>query len=93
MGCGKDPQMAILCLRATLFDHGIPSPAKMLYNRKMRSNIPSRIPGYYASDDIHQKLLLRQKDQHRYADGLSRGLPPLGIGQQVRVQDHVTHLW
>ena len=40
---GKDPHMSMLCLRSTPIDSQLPSPAELLYQRKLQSNLPIRI--------------------------------------------------
>ena len=37
---GNDPQMSLLCLRSTPIDARTPSPAELLYGRRIRSNLP-----------------------------------------------------
>ena len=37
----EDPAMALLCLRTTPIETGKPSPAEMLFGRKIQSNLPS----------------------------------------------------
>ena len=38
---GNDPQISLLCLRRTPIDSRTPSPAELLYGRKIRSNLPA----------------------------------------------------
>lgn len=37
---GTDPKLELLCIRTTPLAAGLPSSAEMLYNRKVRSNLP-----------------------------------------------------
>ena len=37
---GQDPHMSLLCLRSTPVDSQLPSPAELLYQRKIQSNLP-----------------------------------------------------
>lgn len=86
--------MAMLCLRTTPLDHGIPSPGELLYNRKMQANLPIRVRNTaHQRDDIHQRLLHRQDSQKHHFDQHAHDLPPLSVGQQVRIQDQSTHHW
>ena len=39
---GCDPEMAMLCARATLLDAKIGSPAELLYGKPIRTNVPVR---------------------------------------------------
>ena len=57
---GKDPHMAMLCLRATPLDHNIPSPGEMLYNRKLRANLPVRVRNTVQLRDTIQEQLRRR---------------------------------
>ena len=91
---GKDPHMAMLCLRATPLDHNIPSPGEMLYNRKLRANLPVRVRNtVQLRDTIQEQLRRRQELQKLYHDQHAHDLPPLSVGQQVRIQDQSTHRW
>ena len=91
---GKDLNMALLCVRATPLDTDIPSPAELLYGRKIRGPLPIRIRNTISTKDRLRELLLeRQQKQKHYADAHAHDLPPLAVGQKVRVQDQATHLW
>ena len=39
---GIDPQLAMLCLRSTPIDVRTPSPAELLYGRKIHYNLPAK---------------------------------------------------
>ena len=41
---GNDPNIALLCIRTTPVDSNVPSPGELLFGRKLRGNLPVRIP-------------------------------------------------
>ncbi|XP_014668373.1 PREDICTED: uncharacterized protein K02A2.6-like [Priapulus caudatus] len=90
-----DPEMALLILRTTPVDSHLPSPAEMLNNRKMRANLPTKIPNRATERDmIMQRLQDRQVLQKQYHDQKSGGsLAPLTPGQFVRIQEESTSKW
>ena len=90
-----DLDLAMLCLRTTPIDSVIPSPAEMLYGRKLRSNLPVKIPNNIPSkDEIQQRLLARQHTQKEHHDKHGvHALPPLSIGQSVSLQDQESGRW
>ncbi|XP_072178121.1 uncharacterized protein [Diadema setosum] len=91
---GIDPTMAMLCIRATPLDSHIPSLAELLYGRKMKDNLPTRIcnkdPG---RDEVYHRMQQRQQTQKDHHNRTARDLLPLIPGQPVRVQDHRTGHW
>jgi len=85
---------ALLCLRSTPIDHHLPSPAELLYNHKIRSNLPVKIYNQLpVKDKVAERLLQRQESQKSYFDKKAHELPPLYPNQQVRVQDQDSHKW
>ena len=51
-----DMAMALLVLRSTLIDSYLPSPAELLYTRKLKANMPVRIRDTRQNrDDIRQR--------------------------------------
>jgi transposase InsO family protein len=89
-----DPYMALLSLRTTPVDHHIPSPAELLYTRKIQGNLPVRLENRIAcKDQIYDRLRVRQNKQKHYHDRKAHDLQPLCVGQTVRVQDPVSQLW
>ena len=63
---GADPHLAMLCLRTTPIDHGLPSPAELLNSRVYQSNLPaitkpSLAP--IADGDVNVKLQSKQDQQ------------------------------
>ena len=91
---GKDAHMAMMCMRATPLDHDIPSPGEMLFNRKLRANLPIRVRNTsHQRDSVREQLIHRQETQKHYSDRHARDLPPLSTGQPIRIQDQSSHLW
>ena len=86
---------ALQCLRATLLDSHLPSPAELLLGRKIQTNIPTRIRNHSPQkDDIYRRLQTRQDEQKKYFDDKhATDLPPLHRGQEVRVQNQETGRW
>ena len=91
---GNDIYMAMLCIRTTPIDHTIPCPAQLLYNRKVRGNLPVRIRNTLNSrDEITDRLYQRQASQKEYHDRRAKDLPPLKAGQAVSIQDPTSGRW
>ena len=54
---GKDPHLAMLCLRSTPLGHDLPSPAELLNGRVYQTNLPAvSKPSVSADGDINVKL-------------------------------------
>ena len=89
-----DPDMAMLCLRTTPIDHSLPSPSELLYARKLEANLPVKIHNPLNSrDEIQSRLQERQDIQKSYHDKHAHDLPPLMVGQPIRIQDHTSGRW
>ncbi|GFR60177.1 retrovirus-related Pol polyprotein from transposon 297-like Protein [Elysia marginata] len=86
-------QLALLSLRTTPIDNILPSPAELLFNRKVQGQIPHIIRHDSKSEDITRHLEQRQAVQKGYFDRQAHDLPPLLENQQVSVQDTGTGLW
>ena len=86
--------MSLLCLRSTPADSQPPSPAELLYQRQLQSNLPIRI-GNQIPDKakINQRLTERQERMKYYHDTTASDLSPLTAGQPVLVQDQATKTW
>ena len=59
---GTDPELALLCVRATPADAKIGSPTELLYNRRVRTNLPLRVRG----DEGTMTLLRKQQEVQKY---------------------------
>ena len=92
---GRDPNLAMLCLRTTPINHNLPSPAELLNNRISRSNLIAKVstPRFSDTDHIREELKHRQDMQKMYHDRTVHDLPPLVPGQDVRILDNQTGKW
>jgi transposase InsO family protein len=92
----QDLQLAMLHLRATPVDAGIPAPAEILFGRPVRTNLPSHHhpSTSYKSTETFNKLEEkkgRMKSDHDKKAG--QELPPLYMGQKVRVLNDNNKMW
>ena len=73
----------------------LPSPAELLNNRILRSNLIAKIstPRFSNTDHICEELKHRQDMQKMYHDRTAYDLPPLVPGQDVRILDNQTGKW
>ena len=91
---GQDPHMSMLCLRSTPIDSQLPSPAELLYQRKLQANLPIRVENQIPDRDrIAQHLMERQQSMKYYYDRNAHDISPLTTGQPVRIQDQATKKW
>ena len=89
-----DPEIALLCLRATPIDHALPSPSELSYNRKVTANLPTKCPNNERNKEaVRERLEARQDSQKSYFDQRAKDLPPLIVGQKVSVEDPTTGRW
>ena len=79
----------------TPINHNIPSPAELLNNRLVRSNLIAKVstPRFSNTDHIREELKHRQDVQKIYHDRTAHDLPPLVPGQDVRTLDNQTGKW
>ena len=91
---GEDPHMSMLCLSPTAIDSKLPSPAELLFQRKLQANLPVRVDnGIPDRDKITQRPTERQQSMKHYYDRNAHELSPLTTGQPVRIQDQATKKW
>jgi hypothetical protein len=92
---GVDPQMALLCLRSTPIDNRTPSPAELLYGRKIRSNLPVQQELRLHRINEHESLMSKQKIAEEYYNNRGTGpeLSELSPGDKVFVQDPNNKKW
>ena len=90
---GRDPNLAILCLRTTPINHNLLSPAELLNNRILRSNLIAKVstPRFSNTDHIREELKHRQDMQKMYHERTAHDLPPLVPG--LRILDYQTGKW
>ena len=64
-----DMAMALLILRSTPIDSQLPSPAELLYARKLQGNVPIKMSDRRANrEDIRERLIQLQQQQRSYHD-------------------------
>ena len=85
-----DPELALLCVRATPIDSNIGSPAELLYNRPIKANLPVKSTG---DERVYEHFVECQNKQKFYYDRCAKDLPDLYVGQNVGIQDPKTHKW
>ena len=74
----KNLSMAMLCLRSTSIHLQLPSPAELLYQQKLKSNLPLRIENHMPNrDQISQRLIERRQSMKYYHDRNAHDLSPL----------------
>ena len=82
----EDPAIALLCLRTTPIETGLPSPAEMMFDRKIQSNLPT-------VNIAEKEKACRREQWKRQYNERSHTLKDLNRGQCVRVQDYTTKKW
>ena len=89
-----DFDLALLCLRTTPVDYNIPSPAELLFTRKVKANLPVKIENPISSKDrVYQQLTHRQEKQKEHYDRGAKDLPPLIPKQPILVQTPQSGRW
>jgi len=83
----SDPNIALLCLRATPIDSKLLSPAELLLGRQVQDNLPRKILNDHTHDNVISRLQERQVPQKYYHDQHTAALPSLVPGQQVTIQN------
>jgi len=81
-----DPGKALLLLRATPIEAGLPSPAELLKGRKVKTTLPTVVKHESQKEEISEKLRSRQQVQKQYHDIGTHKLPDLKPGQPVMLQ-------
>ena len=79
-----DPQLALLCLRSTHLDARTPSPAELLYGRKIRANLPVK-SDVTPTVQNHREWLESTAEYYNRTAGPE--LPTLLPGMKVMMQD------
>ena len=85
----KDPYLAILEQRNTPVDN-FKSPAQLSMGRRLRSLLPSTInhliPETPSHQETQERFRKKQAEQKAYHDKAAISLPPLKMGEQVRLR-------
>ena len=89
----SDPDMSLLCLRATPVDHKLLSPTELLLGRQIQDNLPRKISRDPLSEEVISRLIERQQLQKHYYDRSAKPLPELALGQRITIQDPASLKW
>ena len=89
----SDPDMSLLCLRATPVDHKLPSPAELLLGYSIQDNLLRKISRDSSSEEVISRLIERQQLQKHYYDRPAKPLPELAPGQRITIQDPPLLKW
>ena len=79
----SDPDMSLLCLRATPVDHKIPSPAELLLGHPIQDNLPRKI----SRDPSISRLIETQQLQKHYYDRSAKPLQELAPRKRITIED------
>lgn len=83
---GSDFRLGLLEYLNTPIDNTLPSPAELLYNRKLRSILPCSLqllkPKCHTN--VIPSLKRRKEQEKKYFDIGAKDLPPLTVGQKVK---------
>ena len=91
---GQDINLALLCLRATPVDHKLPSPGEILRGNKLSTPLPTKILNNRKdTEEIRNRLAIRQDTMKEYHDRKARPLKPLEKGQHIRFQLQPQGAW
>ena len=91
----QDLNMALLNIRATPVQPDLPSPAEVLFGRRICTFLPHHSTETMRSTNIHEKTQqskIKMKENHDRRHGC-QDLNPLYPGQKVRVLDHESRTW
>ena len=90
----EDVNLALLRWRTTPVDHIIQSPAEIIFQRRIRDTLPSKITNTIPNrEEVHGQLGSKQAEQKSHHDAKARSLPPLYTGQYVTHRDPQTGRW
>ena len=79
-------------VRATPLDSTLPSPAELMFGRKISTTLPN-YQHIAVDDDIREHFNMDSEQQRSYHDRTAKSLAPLMINQPVRVFNSDTKLW
>ena len=90
----EDVDLALLRLRTTPLSAKVPSPAVLLFQRRIRDTLPSMIRSTDPMhEDVRAELQDRQAKEKALHDRSARQLPPLIPGQGAMYQNVQTGKW
>jgi hypothetical protein len=86
--------MALLCLRSTPIDNRTPSPAELLYGRKIRANLPVKNEVKLTNMEDHNNMLQKSdRAAQQYKKTARSELKEMDKGQTVLVQNVGENVW
>lgn len=90
-----DPYLVLLEYRNTPISANIPSPAEILFSRKVRGILPCKYSLLKPKliKNVKPNLIVRQNTQKRYYDRHTRRLRPLHNNEHVFVKNHNKPEW
>ena len=71
----------------------LPSPAEMMFGRKVKTTLPGRSYGYPHTDVHDQLQQRREKMKHDHDKHAGQELPKLSVGQRVRMLNTDDNTW
>ena len=83
-----DPDLAFLLLRSAPVSNSLPSPAELLYNRPVRSVLPSDTKYRRELESTKSVLAQMQANMKAYYNNGTKELAPLKLYDTVMVQSH-----
>ena len=83
---------SLLTYRTTPLGHDLPSPAELLFGRKLQHNLPVYVRGYQ-NDSVHEKMALHQDKSAESYDKNSHELEDLHLHQSIYFQDVAKRTW
>ena len=89
----NDIENALLVYRTTPLGSNMPSPAEVLFKRKIQSNLPIHTKGMPEADQFNQKQAERQSKSESYYNKNSHELPELHMEQPIFFQDVAKRSW
>ena len=82
----RDPDIGLLCLRATPINHKLSSSAELLLALPIQYNLPEKIPRDASNEAIDPRLEERHELQRYYHDRSARPFPEPAPGQKVTMK-------
>ena len=83
---------ALLLQRTTPLGPQLPSPAELLFQRRIRSNLPVHVRNETSDDVSSQRQAMEAKTSARF-NSSARDLPDLNLNQAVFYQDAAKRTW
>ena len=91
---GADPHLALLALRATPINSKLPSPAELLYQRRLRTTILAKICNSNPSAmQVREQIDTHSESAKAQADKHSKSLAPMYAGQPVATYNTLQKIW